>query len=61
MDATQCLKEILDMFASGESDNREEIVDRLLSLTVWLQNNGFYPTVTSASGFYTSYIIGKME
>lgn len=43
MDPTQCLLEILEMFAENNPKDKEDICDRLLNLIVWVQGNGFYP------------------
>lgn len=61
MDPTRCLKELLDMLASKESDEREGILEHLEDLAYWINRGGFYPKVSKYPATIThktSYKIG---
>lgn len=45
MDPTRCLRELLFLFEENTNSDREEIVDYLFNLLVWLEKDGFFPKV----------------
>lgn len=56
MDPTAALRELLDAFdglaSKPDTDNRQEVIDRLTDLRSWIVRQGFAPNVPDAIEAY---------